>query len=933
MRWKPCPISIAFAAALLAGAASVRAAAFGSVVPIGGHVSDFALDESRGILYIANFTANRIEVMSTADRSIRSSMNVPPQPGAVAVSRDGQYLIVAHYGNWADGDPMRNLITLIDLPSGARQTFVTGEPPLGVAFVPDASGNFSGPRYRALIVTTTSFVLLNPVSGAMQVLTTFADLSPQSLPLSAVTLPSKILKTAVTASGDGYAIWGIGDGGTGSQVVFCYDVRASRVYALPTQSAPPLLPRVSVNTDGTQAMIGYAMFGANIARITGGLVPRFQNGVVLAQYPGAVASPAPYTQAATLSVMDADNLTLRDRLMIPENIVGRASLSADGKNLYAVSDSGIMVLPVGSLNQYARLTVSQEDLFVQANFCDRRVLTRTLTITDPGGGNTDFTVAVDQPGVSVSPTSGVTPATIQVRVDPNAFQAQTGSTSIPLVISSRTAVNAPRGVRLLVSNPDPDQRGTVIPASGRLTDMLTDPQRNRIYLLRQDKNQLLVYDGGSYGLIATLRTAATPNRLAFSIDRKYLLVGHDNAQAIYVFDLDSLQPADPVLLPFGQYARSMAESNAATLAVVREGPGAAGPWIGAAAGAASIDRIDLPARQASSLPTLGIWSNSVSADAALAPAPNGASILLAEPDGNVKLYSASSDTFVAGRKDLPSLKGAIAASSYESYVIGNNVLNKALVPVGTLDSSTGATSGFAFVNQGGFRTTGASSSGPGAIQNLATLETTAAKTARMVEAPLMPGSGMIFTRTVAPLVPGASVAALTTSGFTVLSWNYDAAVAPPAIASVVNAADGTKPVAPGGLISVYGQQMSPVNMATRQMPLPTALGESCVTVNGTPVPLLFVSNQQINAQLPFNVSGAAVLNIRTPGGTSDNYYFTVSSAAPSIFRSGAAGPLTGLATVVRWNNGELVTPANPVHPNDILVVYLTGMGVTTPEVD
>lgn len=39
--------------------------------------------------------------------------------------------MAAHYGNWLPADPQRNLITLIDLTSGARQTFVMGDPPLG----------------------------------------------------------------------------------------------------------------------------------------------------------------------------------------------------------------------------------------------------------------------------------------------------------------------------------------------------------------------------------------------------------------------------------------------------------------------------------------------------------------------------------------------------------------------------------------------------------------------------------------------------------------------------------------------------------------------------------------------------------------------------------------------------------------------------------
>src|SRR6266851_5273400 len=83
----------------LVTAAVVRAGTFGTVVPIGGQASDIALDESRGLLYIANFTANRVELMSTSDYSVHSSLSVAPQPGAMALSPDGQFLVVIHFGN------------------------------------------------------------------------------------------------------------------------------------------------------------------------------------------------------------------------------------------------------------------------------------------------------------------------------------------------------------------------------------------------------------------------------------------------------------------------------------------------------------------------------------------------------------------------------------------------------------------------------------------------------------------------------------------------------------------------------------------------------------------------------------------------------------------------------------------------------------------
>src|SRR2546425_657136 len=82
--------------------AAVWGATFGTVVPIdipvGGHVSDIVLDEPRGVLYVANSTARRIDVMSVADKKIVSTINVPAQPGAMAISPNGQYLVVTHVG-------------------------------------------------------------------------------------------------------------------------------------------------------------------------------------------------------------------------------------------------------------------------------------------------------------------------------------------------------------------------------------------------------------------------------------------------------------------------------------------------------------------------------------------------------------------------------------------------------------------------------------------------------------------------------------------------------------------------------------------------------------------------------------------------------------------------------------------------------------------
>src|SRR5581483_11063912 len=170
------------------------AATFGSVIAIGGEASDVALDESRGVLYVANFTAGRIEVLSLAEQTIRSSIHVAPAPSALALSRDGRYLVATHFGNAQPPASPRNAVSILDRTTGGLQTLALADPPLGVAFAADG---------RALLATATAFFLLDPASGAMQLLQTVSDVTANSLPAAPGTPPVQILSAAMAASGDG----------------------------------------------------------------------------------------------------------------------------------------------------------------------------------------------------------------------------------------------------------------------------------------------------------------------------------------------------------------------------------------------------------------------------------------------------------------------------------------------------------------------------------------------------------------------------------------------------------------------------------------------------------------------------------------------------------------------------------------------------------
>ncbi|MBZ5596071.1 MAG: hypothetical protein LAP39_27830 [Acidobacteriia bacterium] len=915
--------AIAVTAALVTMAPRAHAATFGSVVPIGGHAADIALDEARGALYVANFGAARIDVVSLAKRAAASSIHVAPFPGSLSLSPDGRFLVVAHFGNFQAPSSSANALTVIDLVSQGQQTLALGDPPLGVAFGADG---------RALVVTTTQFLRFDPLSGAFQVLDTIAGVTAKTLPVPPANFPPQIVAASVGVSADGTRIYGLSD-----TIRFRYDVLSQTVYAAGYTADPPQGPRVvSVSRDGSYFTAGWGLFDA-----TGHLRSEFPNpsgklnvgshaidsvaGLIYAQIPqgqpqgnGTSSAPAA-AQPPVLMIVDADNLTVREQLQLPENLAGKSLLNSARDTLYAVSDSGVMILPVGLLGSAHRLIASREDVIFRGNLCDRQAATQDLVIADPGGGATDFTLSTSTAGVNISPASGTTPATVHITVDPQSFAGPRGTVTAWLQITSRTAVNLPAGIRVLINNRGPEQRGTIVDVPGKLVDVLADPARDRFYILRQDKNQVLVFDGTTYQQIATLRTANTPTQMAFTFDRSTLLVGHDNSQLAYAYDLNTLTQLGPIYFPPGHYPRSIASSGNATLAASR----VAGP-------VHTIDRIDLLSRRAFTPLTLGMYENNVNINTTLAASVNGASILAAMPDGTVMLYDASADEFIASRQDFASLSGAYAASNYDSYIVDNHLLNASLVPVANLDNAGGSSSGFVFVDQTGYRTTAADTQAPGVMQRVDMSLAAGVNPTAVAEAPLVGQPGAVFTRTLDGLYSRSAFISLTVSGFTAMAWNYDASVAPPNLQTVVSAADGSKGVAPGGLVTVWGSQLSPVNIATSEIPVPTALGESCLTVNGVPVPMLFASPNQINAQLPVEVEGAATMVLHTPGGTSNNLDFTIVSAAPSVFRSGVAGPKSGVATVVRAKNNQLVTPSNPIHRGEAIVIYATGLGRTLP---
>lgn len=189
-----------------------------------------------------------------------------------------------------------------------------------------------------------------------------------------------------------------------------------------------------------------------------------------------------------------------------------------------------------------------------------------------------------------------------------------------------------------------------------------------------------------------------------------------------------------------------------------------------------------------------------------------------------------------------------------------------------------------------------------------------------------------FIRALAVLPFHNTFVSLSTSGLTLLASNYDAPLPQPVISRIASAADGVSGVASGGLISVFGSNLSSSSLAASGTPLPTVLGNSCLLVNGKPISLLLTSPSRINAQLDNSTGGAATMSVRTPQNVSPDFNFTVSSTAPAVFLDGSDGVSNNLPSITRAANGLLVTPSNPIHQGDSLTIFAAGLGLTSPAV-
>jgi uncharacterized protein (TIGR03437 family) len=155
--------------------------------------------------------------------------------------------------------------------------------------------------------------------------------------------------------------------------------------------------------------------------------------------------------------------------------------------------------------------------------------------------------------------------------------------------------------------------------------------------------------------------------------------------------------------------------------------------------------------------------------------------------------------------------------------------------------------------------------------------------------------------------------------------------------AIVNAASSSpfeQSVSPGEFIAIYGSGMASQTAQATVLPFPTTLGNVQVTINGTAIPLYYVSPGFIEAVVPYTSPADGnldvtiqVINNGTKSNTAQWYSGNTSPGVFTITENGQGdGSILDAATFAKINS------SNPAKVGEQVALYVTGMGTVNSTV-
>jgi trimeric autotransporter adhesin len=153
--------------------------------------------------------------------------------------------------------------------------------------------------------------------------------------------------------------------------------------------------------------------------------------------------------------------------------------------------------------------------------------------------------------------------------------------------------------------------------------------------------------------------------------------------------------------------------------------------------------------------------------------------------------------------------------------------------------------------------------------------------------------------------------------------------------SAENAASFTPTLSPGALLTLYGANLA-ASPSSPSAPLQASVGDTSVSINNLPTPLLYVSPTQINLQIPFNAPlGTDTLTVSRTSTGSAATQVTVAAASPAIFRLQNGPVLNQDQGAIADLDGSVASPFTgpiggvPAVRGSYVSIYCTGLGDVT----
>jgi adhesin/invasin len=140
------------------------------------------------------------------------------------------------------------------------------------------------------------------------------------------------------------------------------------------------------------------------------------------------------------------------------------------------------------------------------------------------------------------------------------------------------------------------------------------------------------------------------------------------------------------------------------------------------------------------------------------------------------------------------------------------------------------------------------------------------------------------------------------------------------------------PIAPGTLITIYGNNLADQTGQTSGVPLPQQINGTQLLLGSEAAPLLYASSGQINIQVPYDlpVNSQFQMTVQRGGALSVPEALVVASAQPGIFTTNVQG--TGQGVILRGDQTTLAQPGTPATAGETVVIYCTGLGAVSPAV-